>query len=104
MGVSNTIIADEVYTARKQHRCDHCLQPIVPGDVYRRVRGVWEGDPGVFRSHFDCAEVATKLHREHGVASDEGITLSSDIETEDYLWILAEWPVVAARLGIKARE
>ena len=94
------LIAQTWQNARKQHQCDHCMKPIAIGTRYHRVRGVWEGDPGVFRSHVECAEVADKMHRNHGLCSDEGILLSSDVEAEDAAWIKVEYPVVAERLGL----
>jgi hypothetical protein len=94
------VIADTTQRAAKAHHCDHCGKSIAIGESYRRIRGVWDGDPGVFRAHIDCEDVARKMHRNHGLCSDEGIILRSDVEAEDAVWIKIGFPMVAERLGL----
>lgn len=86
--------------ARKSHTCDHCGKPIVIGERYLRTRGVWEGNPGVFRSHVECDEASTAWRDYHDSAWDEGCLLNADVEAEDHEWLIAEFPIVAERLGI----
>lgn len=95
-----TIIASTIQRAAKPHCCDNCGKTIVIGENYRRIRGVWDGEPGTFKSHVYCAEVAAKLHLARDLCSDEGIMLRSDVEPEDAVWIKAEFPMVAERLGL----
>lgn len=98
----NITLSDTTHTARKPHQCSHCLQKIVPGETYRRFRGVWEGTPGVFKSHTECESAAEQMRENADLNWDEGVLLCSDISPEDHEWLLAEFPVVAARLGIIA--
>lgn len=88
--------------ARKRHICDHCAQPIAPGQQYMRVRGIWEGTPGVFRAHDDCHEASRTWRDHHDAMWYEACLLCSDVEPEDHQWIVAEYPEVAERLNIAA--
>jgi hypothetical protein len=47
-------IANETRKARKQHRCIWCGEPILPGETYAYVRGVFEGDPQSNHYHQEC--------------------------------------------------
>ena len=95
-----TVISDTEQQARKRHKCDHCGEFIDIGDRYRRVRGVWEGEPGTFKSHTDCADAYSALHYNNGLFHDEGFDMRSDLEADDRIFLLVEFPSVAARLGI----
>ena len=86
-------------TARKSFGCDHCRQPIRPGEQYERTRGIWEGTPGVFRSHLECRDCAHEIWKLLGCNWDEGVLLSADVEPEDHEWIAEKYPAVAERLG-----
>lgn len=86
--------------ARKRFGCDHCVTPILPGQRYFRLRGIWDGDPGVFRAHQECEYAAQQWLDYHDCMSDEGCLLSADIEPEDWGWLLVDFPAVAERLGI----
>lgn len=94
-----TLISETTQMARKQHRCDHCLQLIDIGTQYERTRGIWEGTPGTFKSHLECRDCAHKMWKLRDYMWDEGILLSADVEPEDHEWIREEYPVVADRLG-----
>jgi len=43
--------------ARKQHECCECPDPIMPGDEYEYVSGMWDGMFMVFRTCKTCAAV-----------------------------------------------
>jgi len=97
----NITLSDETRTARKQYLCDQCLQPVVPGQKYRRLRGIWEGTPSIFRSHAECEDAAAQMRDYHDLLPDEGVPLlHTDTQPEDHEWIVDEFPVVASRLGI----
>ncbi len=100
MGAVDTVLADETLTARKPHICDHCGKLIEAGQEYQRLRGIWDGTPGVFKSHPDCRRAAAKMHKMKDLLYDEGVLLMSDVEQDDHEWLLAEFPAVAGRLGI----
>ena len=40
--------------ARKLHRCDECAGQILPGEVYRRDFGVWDGEARTYKTCLDC--------------------------------------------------
>lgn len=40
--------------AKKRHKCCECRGWIEPGEVYRRVRGVWDGEARTFSMCADC--------------------------------------------------
>ena len=101
---TDTIISQTIQCARKPHRCDHCCQPIETGEPYERVRGVWEGSPGVFKSHMECRDCALEMWKVRDYNDDEGILLSADVEPDDHEWIRAEYPVVAQRLGFGGQQ
>lgn len=43
--------------AKKQHRCCECRGWIEPGEVYWRVRGVWDGEAQTFSMCTDCEDI-----------------------------------------------
>jgi hypothetical protein len=49
---SNTITR----TARRQHTCCECGTNIHPGDVYEYASGVWDGEPGSFKTCMACID------------------------------------------------
>src|ERR1700679_2615683 len=97
--MADTVISQTVQCARKPHRSENCCQPIVVGEPYERVRGVWDGTPGVFKSHMECRDCAHEMWKARDYNYDEGILLSADVEPEDHDWIRDEFPIVAERLG-----
>lgn len=40
--------------AKKRHKCSECRGWIEPGEVYWRVRGIWDGDARTFAMCADC--------------------------------------------------
>lgn len=52
--------------ARKLHTCDSCGRPIQPKDLYRRVKGRYEGDFYSSAYHTACAAQNHVLWDEHG--------------------------------------
>src|SRR5271170_3885703 len=92
-------LADEIRSARKEYRCDQCVKAISPSAKYRRVRGVCEGYPFVWRAHEYCDIVAREIHHDGNLLWDETVVLTDDVQPEDHEWIRAEYPAVAARLG-----
>lgn len=43
-------------TARKQHYCCECPAPIMPGETYEQINGVWDHRGQTFRTCMPCAE------------------------------------------------
>lgn len=44
-------------TARREHECCECRGVIKPGEVYRSLWGVWDGDAKTFKTCNDCLEL-----------------------------------------------
>jgi hypothetical protein len=94
-----TILSDKVRTARhKTRRCDQCGSRINLGERYREQVHTYD-DFVVYRAHEDCDRAAA-LRTSN---ADEPCNLLTDIDTEDFPWLLAEFPAVTARLGITDR-
>ena len=91
------ILSDTEHTARAAHHCGLCHRPIAVGDRYHRQRGIWEGEPYTFKSHVECRVAAVERH--HNSGWTYGLSLD-DLERDDKEWLLAEHPIVAARLGL----
>lgn len=49
--------AESMVKARKAHVCIECLEPIVVGETYQRVRGKWDGEVKVIKTCAHCAEM-----------------------------------------------
>jgi hypothetical protein len=46
-----------IQRARNAHICCECRGPIAPSDSHEYVFGVWDGDPGSFRTCSHCLEL-----------------------------------------------
>lgn len=46
--------SQDVMSARAAHPCDECLHTILPGESYRRVWGVWDGEAKTYRACCRC--------------------------------------------------
>jgi hypothetical protein len=53
-GDGPSVMWDSRPKAKKRHRCSECRGWIEPGEVYWRVRGVWDGEPSTFAMCSDC--------------------------------------------------
>lgn len=100
----NLILERVIHIARKVHRCDDCLLQIDPGQSYVRTRMIHEREPWTYKSHVECDNARCDLHSLWCLGPDEEISLLNDLCTHDYAYMLAEHPVVAARLGITTRK
>ncbi|KKK53779.1 hypothetical protein LCGC14_3091360 [marine sediment metagenome] len=92
------------HKARKDYVCDHCVKPINAGAKYYKQTGIWEGDFYTFRAHSDCVGAADALHTNAERYDDEAMLLHIEYgeePDETGKFLLAEYPVVAERMGIK---
>jgi hypothetical protein len=48
------VVVERIQRARKQYRCNACVEPIVKGEYYRYVWSVVEGDGHTQRLHQGC--------------------------------------------------
>ena len=46
-----------VRKARGRHICCECGGEISPGDSYHKVFGIWDGDPGVYKTCIPCVRI-----------------------------------------------
>ena len=67
-------------TARKEHKCCECRQPIVISERYLYSSGIWDGEPSHYKQCLVCAEVA-------GAAA----VLSDDPEEKPCFTALRDW-------------
>lgn len=52
--------------ARKRHKCCECGGKIEPGQVYKYVIGIWDGDLSTFKTCLVCSRIARDFCCEHG--------------------------------------
>lgn len=55
MSDAPSCMISEIRKARKQHRCCECPSPIMPGEHYEHVSGVWDGRGESFKTCEPCA-------------------------------------------------
>lgn len=71
------ILNSSYHTAAKEHYCENCGYPILPGERYRNMTGLVEGDFYSAKEHEDCVALCCKL-------------LEQDICCEEYVYI-SDW-------------
>lgn len=49
-----SVARDEIRTARKQHKCCECGNPILPGDKYEYATGRWDGEWSHYKTCVSC--------------------------------------------------
>ena len=67
-----------VRKARKDHRCYECGETIAKGTRYEYVSGIWDGEPGAYKTCLSCVEI-----RNHFACEGEGYLIGqlwSDLE------------------------
>jgi hypothetical protein len=50
-------VSERVVVAKKKHKCSECRREISIGEPYEYTFGVWDGDPGVYKTCNDCLSV-----------------------------------------------
>ena len=90
-----------VKAVRKPGRCDACMQMVEIGQPAVRWAGITDGQFDTSLYHPECRAAEIALNRLHHTYrwQDEWIGLS-DIDWEDWRWLVEEHPVVAERKGI----
>lgn len=92
-----------VKAVRKRHNCDGCQRRIEVGEPAVRWAGMTEGDFGHCIYHPDCrkAEIAYNLDILDCQHGDDWSQLS-DIDCDDWPWLIGAFPAVAARMNLRA--
>ena len=92
-----------VKAVRKSRPCIGCGRMIEVGSPALDASAHYEGDFWAATYHVECRAAETAINDLHEVYSGEWMALS-DIEHDDWDWLIAEHPVVAARMGITAER
>lgn len=56
--------------ARKTHCCDECRRTIQLGESYEYISGVWEGEPGQYKTCEACVILREHVREEDGCDED----------------------------------
>lgn len=67
-----TIYDSRLVVARRDHKCCECRQPIKKGEVYERVKGLWDGSWSNFKTCLSCYDVWQRIHHEEIDTCDYG--------------------------------
>jgi len=96
------ILHDGFHACRKARTCDQCLRLIQIGQRYRKQVYV-DGGLQTYRAHEDCDEAVARYIAlaQIDLHWDDPPVLHSDLCSEDYGWLLNEFPAVAYRFGIQ---
>jgi len=84
---------------RKERKCEACRQAIEVGSPAIDWSGTTDGDFSHVSFHPECRAAEIALNKAAGTDWDEWFGLS-EMEWEDWQFILDDHPVVAARVGI----
>ena len=57
--VAPTFYNQSLRTAKKQHKCEECGGPILAGEKYEYVSGLWDGYFNVFKTCERCVDIRT---------------------------------------------
>lgn len=90
-----------VKAVRKRHRCDGCGKRIEIGSPAVRWAGMTDGDFGAAIYHPDCRLAEIKLNDLLETQWGDEWAALSEIDEEDWPWLIETFPAVAARMGIK---
>lgn len=53
------VYSPAIYRARKRYSCDECRGPILPGERYENLFGVWDGCASTFHTCERCVDLRT---------------------------------------------
>lgn len=84
---------------RKQRPCAVCHTPLAVGSPAVYWAGKVDGDFHACTFHPDCRQA--ELEFNHDVQLGDWYSLRDNRERDDDPWLLAKYPAVADRLGIK---
>ncbi|MFC3697049.1 hypothetical protein ACFOOJ_06310 [Sphingobium xenophagum] len=95
--------SERVVKVRKPRHCDGCGTMLAKGEQALTYSGRFNGDFGSFSHHLECRQAELALNMLVTSGFDEWYALS-EIEPDDWKWLLAEFPIVAARKNITAER
>lgn len=68
----STLLSKTEPAARKQHRCEWCGEPIVPGEKHVKNVMIFEGDFQSWRAHKECIHMMNCLQDNDRYYFDDG--------------------------------
>lgn len=66
-----SVFSNEIRTARKEHKCCECPNPILPGQKYHLFKGCYEGKWERFKTCMECEDIRAECHKLY--RDDEGV-------------------------------
>ena len=93
-------VTEEWRTARKQHKCCECGDPIKPGDRYEYVCGKWDSRIDVYKTCAGCENIRKSLNCGSGWTYT---TLWQDIADSDLIEDKAPTPCTLRALNDAGR-
>ena len=85
---------------RKARQCDGCGRLVETGCSALKCAGVEDGQFWSATYHNDCRSAEIALNELHDIRFDDEWMPLSDIDWEDYPWLIKGFPEVAARMNI----
>lgn len=95
--------SEKIVKVRKPRQCEGCGQMLNKGDQALVYSGKFDGDFGHFTLHQECREAELAWNKMAETLYDEFVSLS-ELEPDEWQWLLEEHPVVAARMNITAER
>lgn len=95
--------SEKIVKVRKPRQCGGCCQMIEKDEQALTYSGKFDGEFGSFTLHPDCREAELAWNKMTGTYYDEFVGLS-DLDADEWEWLLAEFPNVAARKGVTAER
>lgn len=68
-----SLFDERIRKANKQHKCYECHSPIVKGEKYHDIKGLWDGRFDNFKIHKDCQEFRLTLEKDFSPAWNDYI-------------------------------
>jgi hypothetical protein len=90
-----------IKSVRKAGPCDGCGKTIAAGESALSCSGASQGDFWSARYHVECRRAEEELNKLHDIGwDDDWILIGSDMEWEDWPWLIEAFPIVADRMNI----
>lgn len=79
-----TLYEEKLVKANKQHKCYECFSPIVKGEHYYYIKGLWDGRFDSFHFHKDCHDFRRMIESEYALSWDDYIAFGVLHEAIEY--------------------
>lgn len=95
--------SERIVKVRKPRPCEGCGVIIGKGEQALTYSGRFDGYFGSFTHHIECRQAEVDLNKKVSTSFDEWYPLS-EIDPDDWQWLLEKHPAVAARKNITAER